>query len=320
MMVNPISTPECILVTGANGYVGSHIIDALLQSGYSVKAAVRNAWNSAPKGVVLIIADLSLPVDWSDSLRGVSTIIHLAARVHQMDESPRMALEEFRNINTRATLELAEQAAKAGVKRFMYLSTMGVNGVFTRPGECFTEQSNLRPKSSYAISKYESELGLRKLSQQYPMEVTLIRPPMVYGKNAPGNFFRLVSLIKTGIPLPFGLAKNRRSFIFIENLVSFMLVCITHPAAGNELFLVSDDDDLSLNDLIHQISKNLKVRSMAWPVPLSFLQTLLGIFGRSRTANQLLKPMRVNISKARNVLTWRPPYSASDALNLSLKE
>ena len=246
MTVNPTADPKLILVTGANGFIGSHVIEALSTKGYIVKAVARNALRSSSANVEMIAADLSLPIDWGEALGGVSTIIHLAARVHQMNEAPQMALDEFKNINTRATLELAEQAAKAGVNRFIYLSTIAVNGAFTLPGECFAEVSTPCPQSSYAISKYEAELGLQKIAQQYPMEVVIVRPPMVYGANAPGNFSKLVSLIKTRIPLPFGCAKNPRSFIFIGNLVSFIETCINHPAAGNQLFLVSDADDVSL--------------------------------------------------------------------------
>jgi nucleoside-diphosphate-sugar epimerase len=320
MMVNATSIPQCVLVTGANGFVGSHVIDALLKAGYFVKAVVRNTWSNIPQGVELIVADISSPVDWSNALRDVTTIIHLAARVHQMNESPQMALEEYRNINTGATLELAEQAAKAGVKRFIYLSTVAVNGAFTEPGEYFTEQSESKPKSSYAISKYESELGLQKLALQYPIEVTMIRPPMVYGKNAPGNFSRLVSLVKAGIPLPFRLAKNPRSFIFIENLASFILVCVEHSAAGNELFLVSDDDDISLCVLICQISKNLKLRPRVFSLPVRLLEAVLIVLGQRALVNQLLKPMRINISKARDLLGWEPHYSSFFGLNNSVKK
>jgi nucleoside-diphosphate-sugar epimerase len=320
MMVNPISAPQCILVTGANGFVGPHVINVLLKNGYSVKAVVHTTWSNAPHGVKIIAADLSSPVDWSDAICGVSTIIHLAARVHQMDESPQMALDEFRNINTRATLELAEQAAKAGVKRFIYLSTIAVNGAFTAPGESFTEQSECCPKSSYAISKHESELGLQKIAQRHPMEVTIIRPPMIYGLNAPGNFSRLISLIKTRIPLPFARAKSPRSFIFIQNLVSFMVLCVRHPSAANELFLVSDDDDASLCALIYKISQNLELRPRVFALPLSLLDLVSIVLRQEALMNQLLKPMKINISKARTLLGWEPPYSSLFGLNNSVKK
>jgi nucleoside-diphosphate-sugar epimerase len=320
MMEKSSSPLQCILVTGANGFMGSHVIDALLMAGYSVKALVRSPWKNAPHGVECIVADLSTSVDWGKTFDGVGTIIHLAARVHQMHELPQTAPTEYRRINTCATLELADQAAKAGVKHFIYLSTMAVNGSHTKANACFNELSAPNPISSYAISKYEAELGLQKLAQQYPMQVTTIRPPMVYGKNAPGNFMRLVSLIKTGVPLPFSLAKNLRSFIFIDNLVSFILTCIARPAAGHELYLISDDDDLSLNELIVQISCNLNVRVKMFPIPLVLLEGILKILGKGGLANQLLKPMRMDISKARNILGWRAPISAADGLRHSLKD
>lgn len=320
MMVSSTSISKSVLVTGANGFVGSHVIDWLLKAGYTVKAVVRNSWESPPVGVELIVADLSVRVDWSNALQDVATIIHLAARVHQMKQSPQMTLEQYRIVNTHATLDFAEQAAKAGVKRFVYLSSIAVNGTFTELSEFFTEQSEPKPKSSYAISKYESELGLQKLALLYPMEVTIIRPPMVYGENAPGNFSRLVAIVKTGIPLPFRLAKNQRSFIFIENLASFILACVEHPAAGNELFLISDDDDISLCILICEISKNLKKRPKVFSLSVRLLEPIFIFFGQKTLVNQLLKPMRINISKARSLLGWDPPYSSFFGLRNSIKK
>jgi len=317
-MVNAESCPRCVLVTGAHGFVGSHIVDALLKNGYSVKAVVRNAWSNAPKGVEVLIADLSKSVNWNNALCGVTTIIHLAARVHQKNQ-PHMALEEFRNINTRATLELAEQASNVGVKQFIYLSTIAVNGTFTEPGEKFTEQSESRPKGSYAISKYEAELGLKRLAEQRPMALTIIRPPMVYGKNAPGNFSRLISLIKTRIPLPFGSVVNLRSFIFIENLTDFIMLCVEHPDARNELFLVSDNDDRSLKTMIFQISNILELRVGVFPFPVSWLEWALRLIRRSDMVNQLLKPMQIDITKAHVLLGWTAPYGVSDGLTISIK-
>jgi len=312
---------ERILVTGANGFVGAHLVDKLLGSGFSVNAAVRKGWSEAPEGVEIIsVGDFSLPIDWSAALNDISTVIHLAARVHQMDESPEMALEESRSINTHATLELAKQAAKFGIKRFIYLSTIAINGAFTAPNEFFTEESDLNLKSSYAISKYEAELGLKKIAQQYPMEVVIIRPPMVYGKNAPGNFSRLVSLVKTRIPLPFGLANNLRSFIFIQNLVNFIVLCIEHPAAGNELFLASDDDDISLYNLICQISNNLQLRANVFKFHLGFLEMTLMMISSKDLSNQLLKPMRINTTKARKLLGWIPSFSSAEGLIASIKD
>jgi nucleoside-diphosphate-sugar epimerase len=318
-MNNSRLNQQSVLVTGANGFVGSHVINELLKEGCFLKAAVRSSWANAPEGVELITADLSSLVDWDVALVGVDAVIHLGARVHQMNESPKMALELFRNINTRATLELAEKAAKAGVKRFIYLSTMAVNGNFTHPGEYFTEQSAPNPKSSYAISKYESELGLQKLAQQYPMEVTIIRPPMVYGAYAPGNFSKLVSLIKSRIPLPFSSANNLRSFIFINNLVDFIVFCIDHPAAGNELFLVSDGDDISLNFMIRQISQNLNLSASMFPLPSVLLERLFQVLGRPGLAAQLLRPMRVDISKAQRLLDWTPSSSSLEGIAESMK-
>lgn len=318
MTTSSAMNSKLILVTGASGFVGTHVIEMLLLKGYSVRAVVRNALPGLSEHADTILADLSTPLDWSHHLSGVSTIIHLAARVHQLNESSQASLDHFRNINTRATLELAEQAAKAGIKRFIYLSTMAVNGVFTEPGACHDEKSPPCLKSSYAISKYEAEQGLQNVTKKYPIEIVIIRPPMVYGLNAPGNFSKLVSLVKTRIPLPFQLAKNPRSFIFISNLVSFIEVCINHPRAANELFLVSDADNLSLSSMIEQISFNLYLRSNLFPLPLKLLEGLLLALGKESLANQLLKPMKIDTSKAQRLLRWIPPYSAHQGLELSV--
>lgn len=318
MKTNQMSDPKFILVTGANGFVGSSVVKSMVNMGYSIKAVMRKASHNHSEAVEIITADLSHPIDWAHDLKGISTVIHLAARVHQMNESPQDSLDEFRNINTRATLELAEQSAKAGVRRFIYLSTMAVNGSHTLPGEFFTEDSQPNPRSSYALSKYASEQGLKKISEQYPMEVVIIRPPMVYGANAPGNFSKLVSLIKSRVPLPFALAKAPRSFIYIGNLVNFIEVCINHPGAANEIFLVSDADDISLAFMIDQISRSLHLRVNLFPLPIALLEGLLTLLGRSGLANQLLKPMRIDISKAQGLLEWVPQYSSIDGVKFSI--
>lgn len=309
-----------ILVTGANGFIGVHLISQLLDCGHSVKGLVRRGWGSAPDKVEVITGDLTSSFEDSGALSSVSTVIHLAARVHQMKGASQVGLDEYRKVNTVATLQLAEKSAKAGVKRFIYLSSLSVNGSYTMPGEFFTEGSIPNPGSPYAISKYEAELGLRKIAQKYSIEIVIIRPPMVYGLGAPGNFSRLVSLIKTRLPLPFGSSNQLRSLIYIENLISFIILCINHPAAANEIFLVSDDDDISLCELICKISFNLSFRPNIFSIPIRFLSKVFIIFKRVDLANQLLKPLRVNIAKARNLLGWTPPINLHTALSLSLKK
>jgi nucleoside-diphosphate-sugar epimerase len=318
-MRNSASDPQVVLVTGANGFVGSHVVKALVKRGHHIKAVVRKTTQNSSEFVEVVNANLSKSIDWTRNLGNVSTVIHLAARVHQMNESLQDSLDDFTNINTRATLELAEQSAKAGIKRFVYLSTIAVNGSFTLPGEFLTENSPPCPKSSYAISKYEAELGLQKIAQQYTMEVVIIRPPMVYGANAPGNFSKLISLVKTRIPLPFRSAKNLRSFIYVGNLVSFIETCINHPAAGNELFLISDDDDISLGKMIKQVSQDLGFGICFFSFPLIGLEGLLLLLGQRRLVNQLLKPLRIDISKAKRILEWIPPYSLVDGIRSAIK-
>lgn len=320
MIENFASDSKFILVTGANGFVGSHVVKALVKRGNHIKAVVRKTSQNTSESIEIVSANLTESIDWTHDLSDVSTVIHLAARVHQMNESPQDCLDDFRNVNTRATLELAEQAAKVGVKRFVYLSTIAVNGSFTLPGEFFTENSPPCPMSSYAISKYEAEQGLKKIAQQYPMEVVIIRPPMVYGANAPGNFSKLVFLVKTRIPLPFRAAKNLRSFIYVGNLVNFIEVCVDHPAAGNELFLVSDIDDISLVSMIEQIGMVLNLRPNLFAFPLKLLEILLMLLGRSGLVNQLFRPMRINPTKAKILLGWNPESTFTEGIFWALND
>ena len=242
-----------LLITGATGFIGRNLCKQATKEGWSVRPAVRHS------GILggVVVGDLAENIDWSSVLEGVDIVVHLAARVHVMQDSVSNPLEEFRKINTEATLNLAQAAAESGVKRFIYLSSIKVNGEITDNESVFTEKDEFIPTDPYALSKYEAEQGLLILAEETQMDVVIIRPPLVYGPGVRANFLSMMKWVYKGIPLPFGAIQNKRSLVALDNLVSLILVCIKHPAAANQVFLVSDENDLSTTELLTIISKSL---------------------------------------------------------------
>ena len=293
-----------ILVTGATGFVGLALCDNLESANYNVRRSNQR------------LSEL----DWSDSLAGVETVVHLAARVHIMQDKSTDPLEEFRAVNVKGTINLARQAALAGVNRFVFLSSIGVNGAVTELNRPFTSEDKLAPHSLYAISKHEAEIGLRDIAVKTGMQVVIIRPPLVYGVNAPGNFGSLIRILHRGIPLPLGLAyENRRSFVSLPNLIDFIITCINHPNAANETFLVSDGEDVSTADLLRKIAHAQNVPSRLLPVPLFILKWLAKVFGKSDIEQRLLGNLQVDITKNKMLLGWQPPFTLEQGLDLMVK-
>lgn len=303
-----------ILLSGATGFIGSSLTQHLHRHGYTLTAAVRRANDSLPPNVQQIpVSDLLPDTDWTPVLNDVDTIIHLAARAHILQDQATVPLAAFRETNTYATLNLAQQAANAGVRRFIFISSIGVNGnqTFNKP---FSTDNTPDPIEPFAISKHEAEIGLRQIAAETGMEVVIIRPSLVYGANAPGNFGQLIKTVARGIPLPLGNIHNQRSLVALPNLIDLITTCIDHPAAANQTFLVSDGEDLSTTELLQRLSKALGKPARLLPIPQSRLETGLTLLGKRAIAQRLCGNLQVDISKTRDLLGWNPPVSVDEAL------
>jgi nucleoside-diphosphate-sugar epimerase len=309
-----------ILVTGANGFVGRNLVNSLIQDHpiSDITIAIRQNNNLLPNVKTHIINDISPLTDWSLPLVGVKTVIHCAARVHIMKDLSDNPLSEFRKTNVECTLNLAQTAAKMGIKRFIFISSVKVNGEYTFPNNIFSENQTPKPFDSYAISKMEAELRLQELATQTGMEIVIIRPPLVYGPGVKANFAALIRAIQRGIPLPLGSIQNQRSLVSLDNLIDLIKICITHPKAANQTFLVSDGNDLSTPDLIRGIADAAGVPARLFPIPTWALQMSGNLLGKGDAVQRLCGNLQVNISKARNLLDWTPPISVEEGLKRAL--
>jgi nucleoside-diphosphate-sugar epimerase len=301
-----------VLVTGATGLVGRAVVDRLIGGQrYLVRAAIRQEANDIPTGVELVTGELSSDFDWRPALADVSAVVHLAARVHIMGEpAGPSALEAFRRVNVVGTLNLAEQAAAAGIRRFVYLSSIKVHG----ESGMFTETDPPRPEDPYGISKHEAELGLRQIANERKLDVVIVRPPLVYGPRVRANFGVLIRAVRMGIPLPLGAVHNQRSFVAVDNLADFAVSCLSHPRAAGEVFLVSDGEDLSTTELIRRLADAMNRRARLVPLPAAVLMAAATAIGKRDVARRLLGTLRVDITKARTVLAWSPPLSVDEGL------
>jgi len=300
-----------ILITGASGFVGCYLGSRLEAEGRNVRCAVRNP---SPIENAVVVDDLGPDTQWNKALRDVNTVIHLAARVHVMRDTAADPLAEFRRVNVAGTLNLARQAVAAGAKRFIFISTVKVNGEETTLGRLFTSQDLPAPQDAYGISKQEAEEGLRQLAEDTGLEVVIIRPPLVYGPGVKGNFRSMIRWINKGIPLPLGAIHNQRSLVGLDNLVDFIITCIDHPAAANQTFLVSDGEDLSTTDLLSRVGQAMGKPARLIPVPMSALKFGARLLGKQALAQRLCGNLQVDISKARKVLGWSPPVSVDEGL------
>ncbi len=308
-----------VLVTGANGFIGRNLCVSLKRKGYPIRAAVRN--NVCEPSVVdeyILVGDMNESTDWQEALAGVDTVIHLAARVHIMYDSTVDPVEAFRKVNVPGTERLAKMAANAGVRRFIFISSIGVNGKFI-DRKPFTENDIPNPVGGYAVSKWEAEQTLRKVAENTKMEVVILRPPLVYGLNAPGNFGRLVCLIKTGLPLPLGNINSLRSFLYVGNLVDAISTCISHPLAGGETFLVSDGQDISTPDLIRMIASAMNKKAVLFSLHPGILKALCKIAGKAEELEKLTGTLLVDSSKIRNLLGWKAPFTLEEGIRGTVK-
>jgi nucleoside-diphosphate-sugar epimerase len=302
-----------ILITGANGFVGRALCADLIKRDLAVVAAVREKANIV-SGTPLVIGHINSATNWTEALSGVDVVIHLAARVHVMNEVKTDPLAEFRKVNVEGTLNLARQAALGGVKRFVFVSSIKVNGEETQSGKPFTTIDTPNPQDAYGCSKYEAEQGLLELATETGLEVVIIRPPLIYGTGVKANFASMIRAVKRGLPLPFGAIKNKRSFVYVCNLVSLIDKCIDHPAAVNQVFLVSDGHDLSTTELLCGSAKALGVRAMLLPAPQKLIELSLAVIGKKSVAQRLCGNLQVDITKARILLGWEPPFSVEQGL------
>ena len=300
-------------VTGASGFVGRNLILKSKNRGIEVITKT-NQERRIGDTEQLVAPELEPQAVWINLLNDCEYVAHFAARVHVVEERSANPLAEYRRVNTEATHNLARQAAGAGVKRFIYLSSIGVNGDSTTSGKLFTPNDVPSPHNSYSVSKLEAEIGLRKIAKKTGMEVVIIRPPLVYGANAPGNFGKLTRLVAKSLPLPLGSINNFRSFVGIDNLVDFIVTCLEHPAAANETFLVSDGEDLSTPDLIRRMARAMNRPARLLPVPVWALQAGASLLGKGDAVQRLCGNLQVDISKARSLLGWVPPVSVDEGL------
>jgi nucleoside-diphosphate-sugar epimerase len=262
--------------------------------------------------------DLNTSTDWSAALEGVEVVVHSAARAHVMQETVADPLTAYRAVNVDGTLNLARQAAVSGIKRFVFISSIKVNGESTSPGRAFTESDAPNPQDAYGQSKHEAEKGLRQLSADTGMEVVIIRPPLVYGPGVKANFAALMRAVQRGWPLPLGAVNNQRSLVALDNLVDFIVTCITHPKAANQTFLVSDGQDLSTTELVRGMVQAAGVSLRLLPVPVWALQAGALLLGKGDVVQRLCGNLQVDISKARRVLGWAPPISVEEGLRRAM--
>jgi len=303
-----------ILVTGANGFVGQLLIRDLLKRQYDVVGALRSQGDIHADVKMFAIGDINATTDWSVALDAINVVVHLAARVHVMNEAASDPLAEFRRVNVDGTLNLARQAVKAGVKRFIFVSSIKVNGELTQVDKLFTSSDIPCPQDAYGISKYEAEQGLLKLASETGLEVVIIRPPLIYGGGVKANFASMMKAVKSGFPLPLGAINNKRSFVYVGNLISLILKCIDHPAAANQVFLVSDGHDLSTTELLKACAQSLGVKARLLAVPQRFVEGAAKILGKESLAQRLCGNLQVDITKTRQFLDWEPQFTVEDGL------
>jgi nucleoside-diphosphate-sugar epimerase len=307
-----------ILVTGATGFIGMALVVELSTQGYKTHAAVRKTSTRLPSSIPqLATGDLSGQTDWREFLKNTDIVIHCAARAHIFKDKSADPMAEYIKVNAEATLNLASQAARTGVKRFIFVSTIGVFG--SKSSKPLTETDPVSPETCYAISKYRAEQGLLALAQQTAMEIVIVRPPLVYGPNTPGNLLKLMKLVRAGIPLPFGTVNNRRSFVALENLVSFIITCINHPKAAGEIFLISDNEALSTPELIRKISACMQQKIYLIPVSAGFMRSMAGLVGKREITDRLFGSLQVDNSKAKELLDWRPIISMDAQLKITVQ-
>lgn len=312
-----------ILVTGATGFIGKALFKSLSKhKRFLVRGAIRK---KHIKSEVLVprhieyIDDIGPNTCWDSLLKDVHIVVHTAGRAHIMKEASVNELSKFRTVNVAGTLTLARQAAEAGVSRFIFLSSVKVNGEETALGKPLTEDMPVNPTDAYAISKKEAEEGLCELANKFKMDIVIIRPPLVYGPGVKANFLLMMNFLTRGLPLPFGAIHNLRSMVSLENLIDLIITCIDHPRAANQVFFVSDDEDVSTTELLIRLKKNLNSSTYFIPLPQKIIELCLVLSGRKDLERKLIRSLQVDICKAKRMLGWHPPVLQSKSLEKTAK-
>lgn len=305
-----------ILLTGSTGFIGKQLVTSFQEQGLSVTTVTRKEISSStiPN---FVVGYINGQTDYTAALKDIDCVVHAAARAHVLNETSNNPLALFQEINVEGTLNLAKQAIAADVKRFVFLSTIGVYG--DQQKKTFTENSLLQPSNDYARSKLEAEEKLIELTKSSNMELVIIRPPLVYGAHAPGNFGKLFNLISKSVPLPFGLIKNKRSMVYVGNLIDFIITCTEHPAAANETFVISDNDDVSLLRLISLLRKALGKKKLLVPVPAFLFRCAGKVLNKQKMIEQLVGDLQIDCSKAQELLGWQPPYTFEQGISKTVE-
>ena len=308
-----MSRPK-VLVTGASGFVGRAVCAEAAARGFSVGAATRSPYCFSDGIENIVVGSIDVSTLWQQALAGCQCVVHSAARVHVMAETAGNPIDEFRRVNVQGTLNLAEQAAAVGVPRFVFVSSVKVNGEATEQSHPFKADDAPEPLDAYGISKMEAEQGLREIALRTGMEVVIIRPPLVYGPGVKANFAAMMRWIGRGIPLPLGAIHNGRSLVALDNLVDLILTCLTHPAAANQTFLVSDGEDISTTELLRRMGQAMGCPARLIPVPAGVLKATAALLGKRDMAQRLCGSLQVDIQKTRQLLGWNPPLTLDQGL------
>ena len=308
---------EHIFITGAGGFLGKDLIRRLQSEGrYRLSASVRNAETNVTAGVVMhFTGAMDTRTSWTAALTGVDVVVHCAARVHIMADKSADPLQAFRDVNVDATLHLARQAAAAGVRRFVFISSIKVNGEESQVGRPYTPDDEPKPIDAYGLSKWEAEKGLLQLAEEVEMDIVIIRPVLIYGPGVKANVQNMMRFLRRGIPLPLGAIHNKRSFVALDNVTDLIVTCLDHPAASNQVFLVSDDEDLSTTDLLRRMARALHTPARLVPVPSWLLKGTAKLLGMSGFSQRLCGTLQVDISKTRSLLGWAPRIGVDQALD-----
>lgn len=304
-----------ILVTGASGFVGRHLCRDLDNR----QIAFRPAARSSSQGH-FAVGTIDPTTDWSAALAGIRIVVHLAARVHVMNETQADPLASFRAMNVEATINLARQAAHAGATRFVFVSSIKVNGEHTLPGQHFSANDAPAPQDPYGISKAEAEKALLELGKETGMEIAIIRPPLIYGKGVGANFHLLQRWAGSGIPSPFGMCRNRRSLVFVGNLIDLIIRACEHPSAANQIFLASDGNDLSTQELFSLLARAQGRAGVNIPVPEWILRSTAQCLGKKKYTDRLLNSLQLDIAKTRDLLSWDPPFSVEAGIRATVAQ